>query len=133
MTLTGTRSGAQLGGGTSYSCGVLRLVHLLPVRSRLVCLLPFRGGRPLSWCRGPRLADARSGGCSQLTSCPAASANTSTCQQVLRSGSQKCVHSLEWRHPWWQVTQASCPGHRGAGRGLGGRDHGRVAHRWRCP
>ena len=41
MTLTGTRSGAWLGGGASYSCGVLRWVHLLPVRSCLVRLLPF--------------------------------------------------------------------------------------------
>ena len=118
MTLTGTRSSARLGGGASYSCGVLRWVHLLPVRSRLVCLLPFGGGHPLSWCHGLHLADARRGGCSQLTSCPAASTDTSTCQQVLRSGSQKCVHSLKWRHPWWWVTRVSYPGRRGAGRGL---------------
>ena len=133
MTLTGTRGGAWLGGGASYSCGVLRWVHLLPVRSCLVCLLPFGGRHPLSWCRGPCLADARRSGCSWLTSCPAASTNTSSCQQVLRGGDRKHVHRFKWRHSRWRVTRGSYPGHRGAGRGLSGRGHGHVAHRWRCP
>ena len=104
MTLTGTRGGAWLGGGASYSCGVLRWVHLLLVRSRLVHLLPFGGGRPLLWCRGPRLVDARSGGCSWLTSCPASSTDTSSCQQVLQGGGWKRVHRFKWRHSWWRVT-----------------------------
>ena len=133
MTLTGTRSGAWLGGGASYSCGVLRWVYLLLVRSHLGHFMPSGGGCRLLWCFGFHLVDARSGGCSLLTSCPVASTDTSTCQQVLRSGSRKCVHSLQWRHPWWWVTQASCSSHRGAGRGFGGRDHGHVAHCWRCP
>ena len=88
MTLTGTRSGAWLGGGASYSCGVLRWVHLLPVRSHLVRLLPFGGGCRLLWHFGPHLADARSGGCPRLTPWPATSTDTSRCQQVLRSGSR---------------------------------------------
>ena len=127
MTLTGTRGGAQLGGGVSG------WIHLLPVRSHLVCLLPSGGGRLLLWCCGPHLADARSGGCSRLTLCPAASTNTSSCQQVLRSGGQKHVHRLEWRYPRWRVTWGSYPSRRGAGHGLGGRDHGCVAHHWSCP
>ena len=52
---------------------MLRWVHLLPVRSRLVRLLPFGGGHLLLWRSGSRLADARGGGCSQLSLCPAAS------------------------------------------------------------
>ena len=95
--------------------------------------MPSGGGCLLLWHSGSCLADAWGGGCSRLTSWPAASTNTSTCQQVLHSGSRKRVHSLEGRHSWWRVTWVSCPGRRGAGRGLGGRDHSHIAHRWRCP
>ena len=77
--------------------------------------------------------DARSGGCSWLTLHPATPTDTSSCQQVLHSGSWQHVHSLEWRYLRWWVTQVSYPGHRGAGCGLSGRDHGCVAHRWRHP
>ena len=127
MTLTGTGGGARLGGS------VLGWVHLLLVRSRLGRFMPSGGGRLLLWCSGSHLVHARGGGCSRLSLCPAAPADTSSCQQVLGSGSRQCVHSLEWRHPRWQVTRVSYPGHRGAGRGLGGRDHGHVAHCWWCP
>ena len=127
MTLTGTGGGARLGGSASG------WVHLLPIRSRLGRFLPSGGGHLLLWHSRSRLADAWGGGCSWLTSWPGASTNTSSCQQVLCSGSWQHVHGLEWRHPRWQVTQVSYPSHRGAGRGLGGRDYGHVAHCGWCP
>ena len=60
-------------------------------------------------------------------------ANACSCQQVPCSGSRQCVHGLELRHPGWRVTRVSYPSCRSAGRGLGGRDHGHVAHCGRCP
>ena len=86
MTLTGARGGALLGGGCSYPSGASRGVHLLPVRSHLVCLLPSGGGRPLLWGHGPCLAEARSSGCAWLSLSPATPTDTSSGQQVLRSG-----------------------------------------------
>ena len=71
MTLTGARGGAQLGGGCLYPSGTSRQVHLLPVRSHRVCLLPSGGGRPLLWGRGPHLADTRSSGGAWLSLSPA--------------------------------------------------------------
>ena len=127
MTLTGTGGGAWLGGSTSG------WVHLLPIRSCLGHFLPSGDGCLLLWHSRSRLADAWGSGCSQLTSWPGASTNTSSCQQVLCSGSQQRVHGLEWRHSRWRVTRVSYPSRRGAGQGLGGRDHGRVGHRWRRP
>ena len=126
-TLTGTGGGAQLGGSASG------WVHLLPIRSHLGHFLPSGGGCLLLWCSRSRLADAWGGGCSWLTSWPGASTNTSSCQQVLCSGSWQRVHGLEWRHPRWWVTRVSYPSRRGASRGLGGRDHGHVACCGWCP
>ena len=126
-TLTGTGGGAWLAGSMSG------WVHLLLIRSRLDCFLPSGGGCLLLWHSRSRLADAWDGGCSQLTSWPGASTNTSSCQQVLCSGSRQCVHSLEWRHPRWRVIRVSYPSRRGAGHGLGGRDHGHVACCGWCP
>ena len=108
-------------------------VHLLPVRSRLSLFMPSGGGRLLLWCSGPRLVEARGSRYSRLSPCPAAPTNTCSCQQVLCSGSRLRVHGLKWRHLWWWLTQVSYPSHRGAGCGLGGRDHGRVAHCGWCP
>ena len=127
MTLTGTGGGAWLGGSASG------WVHLLPIRSRLGRFLPSGAGHLLLGCSRSRLADAWGGGCSRLTLWHGTSTNTSSCQQVLCSGSRQRVHGLEWRHPRWRVTRVSYPGCRGAGRGFGGRDHGHVAHHWRCP
>ena len=127
MTLTGTGGGARLGGSTS------RWVHLLPIRSHLGSFLPSGGGRLLLRHSRSRLAEARGSGYLWLSPCPAAPTDTGSCQQVLCSGSWQCVHGLEWRHPRWRVTRVSYPSSRGAGRGLGGRDHGRVAHCGWCP
>ena len=127
MTLTGTGGGAQLGGSTS------RWVHLLLIRSHLGRFLPSGGGCLLLGHSRSHLAEARGSGYSQLSPCPAAPTNTSSCQQVLCSGSRQRVHGLKWRHPRWRVTQVSYPSHRGAGCGLGGRDHGHVAHCGWCP
>ena len=80
-----------------------------------------------------RLMEAGGSGYSRLSLCSMAPTNTCSCQQVLRSGSQQRIHGLEWRHSRWQVTRVSYPSCRGAGRGLGGRDHGRVAHCGWCP
>ena len=85
------------------------------------------------WHSRPHLAEARGSGHSRLSSCPAAPTDTSSCQQVLCSGSRQRVHGLEWRHPRWQVTRVSYPSRRGAGRCLSGRDHGHVAHCGWCP
>ena len=126
-TLTGTGGGAQLGGGAS------RWVHLLPIRSRLGRFLPSGGGRLLLRHSRSRLMEARGSGYSWLSPCPAAPTNTGSCQQVLCRGCRQCVHGLEWRHPWWRVTWVSCPSHRRAGLGLGGRDHGHIAHCGWCP
>ena len=126
-TLTGTGSGARLGGSMSG------WVHLLLIRSCLGHFPPSGGGHLLLWHSGPRLVDARGGGCLRLSLCPMAPTDTSSCQQVLCSGSQQRVHSLKLRHPRWRVTRVSYPGHRGAGRGLGGRDHGHIAHCGWCP
>ena len=127
VTLTGTGGGARLGGSTSG------WVHLLLIRSCLGCFLPSGGGRLLLWHSRSRLADASGSGCSRLTSWPGTSTNTSSCQQILCSGSRQRVHGLKWRHPRWRVTRVSYPSRRGAGRGLGGRDHGCVAHCGWCP
>ena len=120
-TPTGTRGGARLGGS------VLGWVHLLQIRSHLGRFLPSGGGHLLLWHSRSHLVDAWGGGCSRLTLWPGASTNTSSCQQVLCSGSWQRVHGLEWRHPRWRVTRVSYPSCRGAGRGLDGRDHGCVA------
>ena len=112
---------------------MLRWVHLLPIRHHLGCFLPSGGRRLLLRRSRSHLTEARGGGYLQLRLCPAVPTNTGSCQQVLHSGSQQRVHGLEWRHPRWQVTQVSYPSCRGAGRGLGGRDHGHVAHCGWCP
>ena len=127
MTLVVIGGGAQLGGSTS------RWEHLLPIRRHLGHSLPSRSGCLL--LRHPRscLVEARGRGYSWISPCPAAPTDTCSCQQVLCNGSQQCVHGLEWRHPRWQVTQVSYPSCRGASCGLGGRDHGCVAHCGRCP
>ena len=127
MTLTGTGGGAWLGGSASG------WVHLLLIRSCLGRFLPSGGGHLLLWHSRSHLVDAWGGGCPWLTSWPGASTNTSSCQQVLCSGSWQRVHGLKWRHPRWQVTRVSYPSCRGAGRGLGGRDHGHIAHCGWCP
>ena len=127
MTLAGTGGGARLGGSA------LRWVHLLLIRSRLGSFLPSGGGHLLLRHSRSHLTEARGSGCPRLTLWLGASTNTSSCQQVLCSGSQQCVHGLEWRHPRWQITRVSYPSCRGAGRGLGGRDHGCVAHCGWCP
>ena len=51
----------------------------------------------------------------------------------LSSGSWQRVHGLKWRHPRGRVTRVGYPSCRGAGCGLGGRDHGCVAHCGWCP
>ena len=134
MTLTGARGGAWLGGGHSYPSSASRWVHLLLVRGRLVCLLPSGGGCPLLWGCGPCLAEARSGGCAWLSLSPAAPTDTSSGQQVLRSGGRKHVHGclFKWRQSWWWVPWWRNPGCRGASCGLGRRGHGCVAHRRGC-
>ena len=71
--------------------------------------------------------------CSWLTLSPATSTDASSGQQVLQGGGRKHVHRFKWRYSWWWVTWGSYPGHRGAGRGLSGRGHGHIAHRWRHP
>ena len=110
-----------------------RWEHLLPIRHHLGRSLPSGSGHLL--LRHPRshLTEAWGSRYSRISPCPAAPTNTCSCQQVLHSGSPQHVHGLEWRHPRWQVTWGSHPSCRGAGRGLGGRDHGRVAHRGWCP
>ena len=133
MTLTGARGGALLGGGCSYPSGASGWVHLLPVRSHLVCLLPSGGGRPLLWGHGPCLAEARSSGCAWLSLSPATPTDTSSGQQVLRSRGQKRVHRSKWRQSWWWVPWWRYPGCRGAGCGLSGRGHGHVVHHWGHP
>ena len=127
MILAGTGGGAQLGGSAS------RWEYLLPIRCRLRRSLPSGSGHML--LRHPRshLMEARGSGYSWFSPCPATPTNTCSCQQVLRSGSQQSVHGLEWRHPRWQVTRVSYPSCRCASCGLGGRDHGRVAHCEWCP
>ena len=105
-----------------------RWVHLLLIRHQLGCLLPSGGRRLLLRCSRSHLAEARGSGYSRLGPCPATPTDTCSCQQALCSGSQQCVHGLEWRYPKWRVTWVSYPSCRGAGHGLGGRDHGRVAH-----
>ena len=113
--------------------GVLRWVHLLPIRHRLGSFLPSRGRSLLLRRYRSHLAEARGSGYSRQSLCSAAPTDTHSCQQVLRSGSRQHVHGLKWRHPRWQVTRVSYPSCRGAGRGLGGRDHGHVAHCGWCP
>ena len=127
MTLAGTGGGARLGGDAS------RWEHLLLIRCHL-CRFLSSGSRCLL-LRHPRshLTEARGSGYLQLSSCPTAPTDTCSCQQVLCSGSRQCVHGLKWRHSRWQVTRVSYPSCRGAGRGLGGRDHGRIAHCGWCP
>ena len=127
MTLAGTGGGTRLGGSTS------RWEHLLLIRRHLRRFLPSRSRCLL--LRHPRthLTEARGSGYSWLSPCPMAPTDTCSCQQVLHSGSRQCVHGLEWRHPRWQVTLVSYPSCKGAGRGLGGRDHGCVAHCGWCP
>ena len=127
VTLTGTGGGAWLGGSAS------RWVHLLPIRSRWGRFLPSGGGCLLLRHSRSRLMEARGGGYSRLSPCPATPTDTGSCQQVLHSGSQQNVHGLKWRHPRWWVTRVSYPSRRGAGRGLSGRDHGHVAHCGWCP
>ena len=107
-----------------------RWEHLLPIRRHF---LPSGSRCLLLRCPRSRLTEARGSGHSQISPCPAAPTDTCGCQQVLRSGSRQRVHGLELRHPGWWVTQVSHPSCRGAGRGLGGRDHGRVAHCGWCP
>ena len=135
MTLTGARGGAWLGGGHSHPSGVSRQIHLLPVRGHLACLLPSWGGHLLLWGHVPHLVEARSSGCAWLSLSPAAPTDTSSGQQVLRSGGQKHVHrcQFKWRQSWWWVPRWRYPGRRGAGCGLGGRGHGCVAHCQGCP
>ena len=127
MTLAGTGGGARLGGSA------LRWEHLLLIRHHLRRFLPSGGRRLLLRHYRSHLAEARGSGYSWLSPCSAAPTNTRSCQQVLHSGSRQRVHGLEWRHPRWQVTRVSYPSYRGAGRGLGGRDHGHVAHCGWCP
>ena len=127
MTLAVTGGGTRLGGSAS------RWEHLLPIRHCLGHSLPSGSGHLLP--RHPRshLTEARGSGYLQISPCPAVPTNTCSYQQVLCSGSQQRVHGLEWRHPRWQVTRVSYPSCRGASRGLGGRDHGHVAHCGWCP
>ena len=127
MTLTIAGGGARLGGSTS------RREHLLLIRHHLGLSLPSRRGCLL--LRHPRshLMEARGSGHSRISPCPAAPTNNCSYQQVLHSGSWQCVHGLKLRYPRWQVTWVSHPGCRGAGRGLGGRDHGCVASCGWCP
>ena len=127
MILAGTGGGAQLGGSA------LRWEHLLSIRRRLHRLLPSGSRCLLLRHSRSHLAETRGSGHSWLSPWLAALANACSCQQVLCSGSQQCVHGLECRHPRWQVTQGSYPSCRGAGHGLSGRDHGRVAHCGWCP
>ena len=127
VTLAGTGDGAQLGGSAS------RWVHLLLIRSHLGSFLPSGGGRLLLKCSMSRLTEARGSGCPRLTPWLGTSTNTSSCQQVLCSGSWQRVHGLEWRHSRWRITWVSYPSCRGAGRGLGGRDHGYIVHCGWCP
>ena len=126
-TLAGTGGGARLGGSAS------RWVHLLPIRSCLGSFLPSGGGCLLLRHSRSRLMEARGSGCPRLTLWLGASTNTSSCQQVLCSGSWQHVHGLEWRHPRWQITWVSYLSCRGAGCGLSGRDHGCIAHCGWCP
>ena len=122
MILAGTGGGAQLGGSA------LRWEHLLSIRHRLCHFLPS-GSRHLL-LRHPRshLAETRGSGHSWLSLWLAALADASSCQQVLHSGSQQCVHGLECGHSRRQVTRGSHPSCRGASRGLSGGDHDHVAH-----
>ena len=124
VALAGTGGGAQLGGSAS------RWEHLLPIRHHF---LPSRGRCLL--LRDPRshLMEARGSGHLWISPCLATPTDTCGCQQVLHSGSQQHVHGLELRHPGWRVTQVSYPSCRGAGHGLGGRDHGCIAHCGRYP
>ena len=127
MTLAGTGGGARLGGSA------LRWEHLLPIRCHLHHFLPSESKCLLLRHPRSRPTEARGSGHSWISLCPATPANTCSCQQVLRSGSRQRVHSLELRHPRWQVTQVSYPSCRGASHSLGGRDHGHIAHRGWCP
>ena len=126
-TLAVTGDGARLGGSAS------RWEHLLPIRHRLGCSLPSGSGCLLLRHPRSRLTEAWGSRYLRISPCPATPTDICSCQQVLRSGSQQRVHGLEWRHPRWQVTWGSHPSCRGAGRGLGGRDHGRIAHCGWCP
>ena len=83
MTLAGTGGGAWLGGSVS------RWVHLLPIRSHLGSFLPSGGGCLLLRHSRSRLMEARGSGCHRLTPWLGASTNTSSCQQVLCSGSRQ--------------------------------------------
>ena len=127
MTLAGTGGGAWLGGSAS------RWEHLLPIRHHLRRFLPSGSRRLLLRRPRSRLTEARGSGHSRISPCPATPTDTCSCQQVLCSGSWQRVHGLELRHPRWQVTRVSYPSCRGAGRGLGGRDYGCVAHCGWCP
>ena len=127
MILAATGGGARLGGSAS------RREHLLPIRHRLGLSLPSGRGHLLLRHPRSRLTEARGSGHSRISPCRAAPTDTCGCQQVLRSGSRQRVHGLELRYPRWQVTRGSYPSCRGAGRGLSGRDHGRVAHCGWCP
>ena len=121
---------ACTGGGTWLGGGALRWEHLLPVRRHF---LPSGSRHLLLRHPRSRLTEARGSGHSQISLCPTAPTDTCGCQQVLHSGSRQHVHGLELRHPRWRVTRVSYPSCRGTGCGLGGRDHGHVAHCGWCP
>ena len=127
MILASTRGGAWLWGSA------LRWEHLLSIRHRLRRFLSSGSRRLLLRHSRSHLAETRGSRHLWLSPWLAALADACSCQQVLCSGSQQPVHGLECRHPRWQVTWGSYPGCRGASHGLGGRDHGLVAHCGWCP
>ena len=111
----------------------LRWEHLLSIRHHWRRFLPSGSRRLLLGHLRSHLAETRGRGHSWLSLWLAAPADACSRHQVLHSGSQQHVHGLECRHPQWQVTWGSYPSCRGASRGLGGRDHGCIAHCGWCP
>ena len=112
-----------------------RRINLLPVRGCLACLLPSWGRHPLLGGCGSCLMESRSSRSLWLSQSPTTPTNTGSGQQVLRSRGRKHIHQCQvnWRQSWWWVSRWRYPANRGAGRGLGGRGHGHIAHCRVCP
>ena len=85
---------AGTGGGARFGGRVFRWEHLLPIRCCLHCFLPSRSRRLLLRRLRSHLTETRSCWRSWQGLWFAAPADTSSCQQVLRSERRQRVHEL---------------------------------------